>query len=71
MTVLGVVDATCGENFRTAFSSADLVVAKGQANFETMNDRADKPIAFLFLAKCPVVCRTVGAKPGTIQIIFR
>ena len=64
----GVVDATCGESFRTAFAAADLVVAKGQANFETMNERTDKPIAFLFLAKCPVVCRAIGAEPGTIQV---
>ena len=68
--VPGVVDATCGEKFRKAFSAADLVVAKGQANFETMNERTDKQIAFLFLAKCPVVCRAVGAEPKMIQIIF-
>ena len=64
----GVVDDTCGAEFRAAFAVADLVVAKGQANFETMNERTDKPIAFLFLAKCPVVCRAIGAEPGTIQV---
>ena len=69
--VPGVVDATCGKSFREAFAAADLVVAKGQANFETMNERTDKPIAFLFLAKCPVVCRTIGAEPKTIQVILR
>ena len=67
----GVVDSTCGEAFRAAFDAADLVVAKGQANFETMNERTDKPIAFLFLAKCPVVCRAIGAEPGTIQVLLR
>ena len=66
--VPGVVDATCGEAFRKAFAAADLIVAKGQANFETMNERTDKPIAFLFLAKCPVVCRTISAEPKTIQV---
>ena len=68
--VPGVVDATCGTEFRVAFAAADLIVAKGQANFETMNERTDKPIAFLFLAKCPVVCRTIGADPKTIQVLF-
>lgn len=68
--VPGVVDATCGTAFRAAFSRADLIIAKGQANFETMNERKDKPIAFLFLAKCPVVCRAIGASPGTIQVLF-
>lgn len=64
----GVVDATCGEEFREAFASADLIVAKGQANFETMHERTDKPIAFLFLAKCRVVCSAVGAEPKNIQV---
>ena len=68
--VPGVVDATCGKEFCAAFAAADLIVAKGQANFETMNERKDKPIAFLFLAKCPVVCRAIGASPGTIQVLF-
>lgn len=68
--VPGVVDATCGAAFRAAFAAADLIVAKGQANFETMNERTDKPIAFLFLAKCPVVCRAIGAEPKTIQIVL-
>jgi hypothetical protein len=68
--VPGVVDETCGDEFRAAFSSADLIIAKGQANFETMSERTDKPIAFLFLAKCPVVCRAIGAEPKTIQVIF-
>ena len=64
----GVVDATCGSAFRDAFQAADLIVAKGQANFETMNDRTDRPIAFLFLAKCPVVIREIGAEPKSIQV---
>lgn len=69
--VPGVVDETCGEAFRAAFSSADLIVAKGQGNFETMSERTDKPIAFLFLAKCPVVCRAINAVPQTIQVLLR
>ena len=68
--VPGVVDATCGAAFRAAFAAADLIVAQGQANFETMKEPTDKDIAFLFLAKCPVVCRTIGAEPKTIQIVL-
>ena len=68
--VPGMVDETCGEAYRAAFAAAELVVAKGQANFETMSERTDKPIAFLFLAKCPVVCREVDAQPQTIQVVL-
>ncbi len=67
----GVIDATCGARFRAAFQAADLIVAKGQANFETMGERTDKPIAFLFLAKCPVVTRVIGAEPKSIQVLLK
>jgi len=66
--VPGMVEATCGEAFRAAFRAADLIVAKGQANFETMEERTDKPMAFIFLAKCPVVCHAIGAAPESIQV---
>lgn len=66
--VPGVIPDTCGAAFAAAFAASDLVVAKGQANFETMNERTDHPIAFLFLAKCPVMIRTLNAEPRSIQI---
>ena len=69
--VPGVVEETCGEAFRGAVAAADLVIAKGQANFETLEGRTDKPLALLFLAKCPVVCRRLGARPRTIQVLLR
>ena len=69
--VPGVVPKTCGQTFTEAFAASDLVIAKGQANFETLSDRKDHPIAFLFLAKCPVVVREVNATPRSIQVILR
>ena len=63
----GIVLGETGDAFRAAFSSSDLIVAKGQGNFETMNEYT-KPIAFLFLAKCPVVVREIGAEINSIQV---
>ena len=63
----GTVLAECSEEFRRVYSEADLIIAKGQGNFETMNENAE-PIAFLFLAKCPVVIREIGAEPNSIQV---
>ena len=63
----GTILSECGEGFRTAFEQADLVIAKGQGNFETMNE-CQKPVAFLFLAKCPVVIREIGAELNSIQV---
>ena len=63
----GTILSECGEDFRREFEHADLIIAKGQGNFETLNE-CGRPIAFLFLAKCPVVIRTIGAEKNSIQI---
>ena len=55
------------DSFKSVMESADLIIAKGQGNFETMNE-ISLPVSFLFLAKCPVVIRLVGAEPKSIQI---
>lgn len=64
----GVVLSEAGERMRKAFAESDLIICKGQGNFETLNDVEGHPIAFLFLAKCPVVIRTIGAEPRSIQV---
>lgn len=68
--VPGVVLDQLPADARAAFESADLIVAKGQGNFETMNEFKGFPIVFLFLAKCPVVIRMIGAEPKSIQVRF-
>lgn len=40
--------------FNKAFKTADLIISKGQANFETLND-ANGCIYFLFVTKCKAV----------------
>ena len=63
----GTILSECSEEFRAVFEQADLVIAKGQGNFETMNEYPN-PVAFLFLAKCPVVVREIGVELNSIQI---
>jgi uncharacterized protein with ATP-grasp and redox domains len=48
---------------RALFSNADLVIAKGQGNYETLSD-APRPVFFLFKVKCPVVAEDVGLEMG-------
>lgn len=56
--------------FRTAMENADLVIAKGQGNFESLEGEfRARPIYFLFRAKCPVIQKYVNAVPGSMQII--
>lgn len=54
----------CCEAFRNRFANADLIVAKGQGNFETLSDEPAN-IYFLFKVKCPVIARHVGLPLGT------
>jgi len=50
----GTVLADCSPRFRRVFHEADLVIAKGQGNYETLSD-ADADIFFLFRVKCPLI----------------
>ena len=54
----------CSEDFRRRFAQADLVIAKGQGNFETLSDEA-ADIYFLLKVKCPVIAGHVGLPVGT------
>ncbi len=63
----GVILQEASEDFLKEFNSADLVISKGQGNFETLSD-STAPIAFLFLAKCPVVLREINAELHSIQV---
>ena len=51
--MLGIVLPLASEGFRREFYSADVVMAKGQANFETLCG-VDRDVFFLLRAKCPV-----------------
>lgn len=45
-----------------AFSRADLVIAKGMANFEALSDTNVRPIAHLLRSKCAPVSNAIGAR---------
>jgi uncharacterized protein with ATP-grasp and redox domains len=52
----GTILESCSEDFRNRFNRADLVIAKGQGNYETIND-TEKDTFFILRAKCPVIAR--------------
>lgn len=49
----------CSPHFRDVFAASDLIIAKGQGNYETLSD-ADADIFFLFKVKCPLVADHAG-----------
>jgi len=65
----GVSFAHSGKEFMDAFENAELVIAKGQGNYETLSD-SRRPIFFLFRAKCKVVAAQLGdVALGSLQVI--
>ncbi len=63
----GTILNSCSREFRDIFARSDLIISKGQGNFETLSDEPAN-IYFLFKAKCPVVADKVGAHLGDIVL---
>jgi uncharacterized protein with ATP-grasp and redox domains len=59
----GTILEDCSAAFRRRFSEADLVIAKGQGNFETLSDEPSN-VYFLFKVKCPVIASRVSLPVG-------
>lgn len=62
--IAGTVLEDCSAALREAFDAADLVIAKGQGNFETLSEVAHPGMFFLLKVKCPVVARHIGSTLG-------
>ena len=61
----GTVLYQCSEEFQELFRESTLVLSKGQANYETMDEMGDK-IFFLLRAKCPVISEKLNAPLGSL-----
>ncbi len=61
----GTILEDTSPSFRAWFDRADLIIAKGQGNFESLCE-INKRIVFLFTVKCPVVAARVGWPVGSL-----
>jgi uncharacterized protein with ATP-grasp and redox domains len=59
----GTILEDCSPAFLQRYRAADLIISKGQGNYETLS-RADRPIFFLLRVKCPVLARDLGCQIG-------
>jgi uncharacterized protein with ATP-grasp and redox domains len=64
----GIILSLCSDQFLDDFDKADMVISKGQGNFEGLSG-ADRSIFFLFIAKCPVIATDVGCNVGDFILI--
>ncbi len=58
----GTVLHQCSRAFLDVYDQADLIISKGQANFETLSDQRDKNIHFMLRAKCISVANAIGCE---------
>jgi uncharacterized protein with ATP-grasp and redox domains len=65
---LGVMFDEISEEFKELFNSIDVVLAKGHANFETL-DWVDREVFLLLQVKCDVVARRLGVKVGDMVFV--
>jgi len=66
-SIPGIILKYCSDNFKQEYKKADIIISKGQGNFETL-DHNDKRIFFLFKAKCSIVANHAKCKLNDIVI---
>jgi uncharacterized protein with ATP-grasp and redox domains len=55
----------CDPEFLDILRTADLIISKGQGNYEGLSDE-NLPVFFLLKAKCHVIARDIGVEEGSI-----
>ncbi|RKY30204.1 MAG: hypothetical protein DRP67_04980 [Candidatus Omnitrophota bacterium] len=65
----GTILNICSEEFKEIFKSADMVISKGQGNFESLSEEK-REIFFLLMVKCDVVAKDLGTEKGDIILLY-
>ena len=63
----GTILHLCSEEFIDRFNKADMIISKGQGNYEGLSDETN-PIFFLLKAKCGPIAKDLGVHPGDIVL---
>jgi len=64
----GTILEDCSEEFKNIFKRADLVIAKGHGNYETLNEVKEKRLYFLLMVKCKIIARDLGCSVGDFVV---
>jgi uncharacterized protein with ATP-grasp and redox domains len=63
----GTILHRCSPAFRASYDAAELIIARGQANYETLSGAGPR-VFFLLQTKCPVIARDMGVPVGSIVV---
>ncbi len=59
----------CSEEFLKIFKDSEIVISKGQANFETLSS-SGRGVFFLLVAKCEPIARELGGEVGKFALRY-
>jgi len=59
----GVVLEYCSSEFMRLFNEAEMIISKGQGNYEALSNKAS-PLFFLLIAKCQIISKHIGCQIG-------
>lgn len=65
----GTVPRLCSKTFQKILKQADMIISKGQGNYEALSEETGYPIFFLFMSKCEVICDHLGCKLNAILLM--
>lgn len=67
---LGTILKDCSQEFKQVYKKADIIISKGQANYESLEalGKEDRRLYFLLRAKCEVVAKSLGVQLG--EMVF-
>ena len=63
----GTILNQCSEEFQQLFKKSNLILAKGQANYETLDTQGER-IFFLLRVKCPIISREIKYSIGSLVL---
>ena len=64
----GTILPKCSEDFIERLDKADLVISKGQGNYESLSGSSIEKIWFLFRIKCAIVAESAGGPEGKLVL---
>ena len=64
----GTIPERCTPEFRRLFETSDVVISKGQGNWETLEE-CGREVFFMFQAKCSAVARINDCPPGRLLLL--
>lgn len=61
--------AYCSDEFIQLFKKSDLIIAKGQGNFEGLMDTSHPNLFFMLMAKCEPIAEMIGVNKGDMLVM--